>query len=478
MPINPLSKLAEITNAYKSKGIHKSKRISMIPDAKIAEIIAKPRRISTAGLVMNERTIAYKSKGVNKSKRISATPEAKVAEIVANPRRIITAGLIRNERKKERNFASKSVSNVSKSMKRRRRRRRKKRLESQKSWQPDDEGKDMMDCKNASDIPLKGNFQNRQRKSAASKEIQRVGKIVKERKKIRRQRMRKSRAADVVEVVARDCKRVPVSVLKGTISDSLVEKVVIDDQQKIRLIIGRDGERIKYLQRKHEVLVRQEGDNKFIITGEQVRRDELKKDFQILLDYPVRRQLEKYKMERMCENDHLCFSKNCHYPHPIGRVIDLPKEKRQCRFGVHCKTINCEFYHEKKRRKPACVLGRSCTKQNCAFMHPPDRNVKIKLPECRYGHNCSRASCKFSHAASGKDEEKADDDERHDTLLCSTKQCRYAAECRNPRCFFVHPKSWDRDNIYLNRDCRFGKGCRKHGCIFKHPEGHEKPLAE
>jgi len=436
MPRNPLYKLAEITNAYKSKGINKSKRISATPESKVAEIIAKPRRITTAGP--------------------------------------------RNEPEKERNCASKMASSLSKSQKRRRRRRRSKRFNSQKPKQPGDVGKDLMDCKNASDFFLKGNLQNQHRESAASDEIQRARKIVKGVKKIRRQRRRKpksSRAADVGKVVALNCKRVPVSVLKGTISDSLVEKVVIDDQQKIRLIIGRDGERIKYLQRKHEVLVRQEGDNKFIITGEQVRRDQLKKDFQILIDYPIRRQLEKYKSKRMCENDHLCFSKKCHWLHPIGRIIDLPKEKRQCRFGVNCKTINCEFYHEKKRRKPACILGRSCAKPNCAFMHPPDRNVKMKLPECRYGHNCSRVSCKFSHAASGNDEEKADDEERHDTLFGSTKQCRYAAECRNPRCFFVHPASWDRDKIYQNRDCRFGKGCRKQGCIFKHPEGHEKPLA-
>jgi len=278
----------------------------------------------------------------------------------------------------------------------------------------------------------------------------------------------------VREKEEKEYKNANVTVLKGSLAFEKKEQVEIHDRQKMRLIIGREGETVKYLQRKHEVLVRQQGHSMFVIIGEKANREALKADFQILIDYPLRRQIEKYKPVRMCENDHLCFSRHCKKPHPIGRAIDLPKEKRKCRFGEKCRTINCPFYHENIRQKPACLSGAACTKPNCSFLHPPDRcSVKQQLPKCKFGLNCSRKDCRFGH--DGNEDEKADDNKSNVTPFLVPKQCRYAAECRNPKCFYEHPSSWDPAKIYQKRDCRFGLRCRNYECLYNHPEGYEKP---
>jgi len=224
------------------------------------------------------------------------------------------------------------------------------------------------------------------------------------------------------------CKGLPVTVLKGNFQSAQSEIVEVDPWDR-RNIIGMEGETIKFLQRKHEVLVRKWGNNKLVIIGEETNRDAIKQDFDIIisdLDYFSR---------GSCMNDHRCYSKDCTFAHLIGRAIDLPKEKRECRFGENCKTINCKFYHDKIRKKRACILGFACSKKNCSFLHPPPGRHERWTP---------------------KD---------------SVKQCRYAIECRNPNCIYSHPSSWDPEKNRNKVDCRFGLRCRNHNCCYSHPNG-------
>lgn len=394
--------------------------------------------------------------------RISITP-CQVSEHSKKPKRI-SATPKKNPDEKPKEVKSEKNQNRSRSRRRRRKRAKKRREEEQKQLalenQQNNEEK-LLELKSDLSAPKQKNKRKRRRRRRSKKKIDPLDV--------------KANDPGAKENEENDCKNTLVTVLKGKINHEQLEEVHIEDGQRVRLIIGRNGETIKFLQRKHEVLVRQKGRNKFIIIGEKSNREAIKKDFEILLSYPVKRQLEKYMTERMCENDLMCFSKNCTKPHPIGRVIDLPKNKRQCRFGENCKTINCEFYHEKIRRKPACRSGAACTKYNCSFLHPPDRNVSFNLPKCKFGSSCSRTGCKFSHDTRVNENEDVDE-KAHQTQMEVKKECRWAGECRNPKCFYKHPISWNPETIYQNRDCRFGLRCRNRDCRFNHPEGYEKPV--